>query len=446
MLNWHRMVRPVAGLAQGDGEFDVYRMLFDICSRMDVRYEPAPSTPGRAPETDESPEDIASSYVRGEPRVGLFVDAPQHLSGVSATIGEWAAEARRRSLTLRVHVSADACAIPASVRFQPMGVLKLSSYAGLDLAVPGVAAVMDYVRRQAYDVIHVSTPGPMGLLGMLAARTFDIPLCGTFHTHFPQYARRLTGDAALEQAAWRYMRWFYGQMEHVAAPSASTLAELRERGFSPSMSVVGRGVDLARFSPGHRSDALRAQWGAKAHVLLYVGRISHEKNISVLASAFRMLAALRDDVALVMVGEGPAAAELQASLAGWPVHFLGTRTGAALAEAYASADCFVFPSETDTLGRVVLEAQASGLPVVVSGVGGPKDCVVAGRTGIVVDPMDPAALCHALDDLLRSGDMLQMSRDARHHARAWTHEASFNAFWRIHRALARMPSRSAAVT
>jgi glycosyltransferase involved in cell wall biosynthesis len=165
------------------------------------------------------------------------------------------------------------------LRFAPVGSLKLGVYDGLQLHVPSVTDVVAAARKRGCDAVHISTPGPMGLLGLVVARELGVPAYGTFHTDFPAYATQLTGDYRLEAAAWRYMRWFYGQLDRIAAPSESTREKLVWNGIdADKIAVVGRGIRTEKFSPAHRNFGLRALWGdARQDWMLYVGRISREK-------------------------------------------------------------------------------------------------------------------------------------------------------------------------
>jgi len=258
---------------------------------------------------------------------------------------------------------------------------------------------------------------------------------GTFHTDFPAYAAALTGNSQMEMTTWRFMRWFYGQMDRVAAPSTDIRRKLIHQGLSPErVVVVGRGVNTGAFSPAFRDPLLRNQWGAGIrHWLLYVGRVAQEKNLQCLAAALRQLAPRRPDVGLVVVGEGPYLQEFKHETMGLPVVYAGLQLGEALARHYASADLFVFPSQTDTLGVVLLEAQASGLPVIVSAKGGPRDCVADGVTGFVVEPMTATLLARRVEAMLADDRVrLQMGEDARRWANQHTLEKSFSAFWRLH--------------
>jgi glycosyltransferase involved in cell wall biosynthesis len=319
-----------------------------------------------------------------------------------------------------------------------MGCIKLDAYAGLTLHVPRVDDVLAYIETMPFDVIHLSTPGPMGLLGLLAARHRGLPVCGTYHTDFPGYARVLSGDPDMEEVGWKFMRWFYGQLDRVAAPTESIRRTLIDHGMNPArLDVVGRGVKTDDFTPALRDPAWREQWGGDHPLkLLYVGRVSKEKNLETLTAAFRRLVPTRPDLCLVVVGDGPYREEMEASLAGLPAYFTGTLNGEDLARAYASCDLFVFPSKTDTFGRVVLEAQASGLPVIVSDEGGPRDAMVDQQTGVVVSGLNDERLAHAIDRLTdEPARHLRYRHAARRHASTLTPEASFQAFWKMHESL-----------
>lgn len=430
MVNWHRMVKPLRSIRSEQSSLDLYPLVFDLCTRFSVAYLPAKDVrPTRIPERRPGPP--------GEPRVALFVDAPEHLSGVAVTIGHWTAQAAARGLDLTIHTAGEVN-LPGAVEFQPMGTLQLKNYAGMNLHVPQVQEVLAYMRTAEFDMVHISTPGPMGLLGLLAARTLGLPVSGTYHTDFPRYAVKLSGDPEVEAGSWNFMRWFYGQMDRVAAPSQGTLEDLVAHGFDPDkLEVVGRGVQSEFFHPRHRDETLRTAWDpVRPHKLLYVGRISEEKNLDCLIYSFQQLCRHRQDTALVVVGDGPYLDTMKAKLQGFPVCFTGRQTGADLRRIYASCDLFVFPSETDTFGVVLMEAQASGVPVLVSAQGGTRHAMRDGFTGRVLDPMRPEYLQAAISGLLdRPLELRRMKKEARAFAEGHTQEKSFETFWQFHRKL-----------
>jgi glycosyltransferase involved in cell wall biosynthesis len=438
MLNWHRMVKPLRELSSHREEYDLFQLVFELCTRFAVRYQPEPE-PANGLWIHEATQNRMLKTAAGSPRVAHFVDAPGHLSGVATTLTQWSRQALRHRFHMSLYYAGLPGLIPGGTAFHPVGRLLMGDYRGLELPVPRVVEVLDYEERRTYDVVHISTPGPMGLLGLLYARRHGLPVAGTYHTDFPRYAAEFTGDPRAEQPAWDFMRWFYGQMDRVAAPTAATRDDLRAHGFAAdTLRVVGRGVDTKAFHPGCRDKALRDSWGIETpHKLLYVGRVSKEKNLQCLCAAFRMLCATRGDTCLVVVGEGPYLEELRRELAGLPVVFTGRKEGKALSRIYASCDLFVFPSETDTFGVVLIEAQASGLPVVVSGKGGPRDCLVPGESGWIVDPMEPNRLADRLHNVLNdTARWPRLRAAARRYARTRTPEAAFLEYWNLHGDLA----------
>jgi glycosyltransferase involved in cell wall biosynthesis len=434
MINWHRLVKPLRESSQPFSDRDFFKLVYNLCTRMSIEYQPE-GRPFRVADQDPRQFTVPTARDPQRPRVGLFCDAPNHISGVATTLKQWTKEANQRDLSLHVLHAGSEPFLRDAVCFPPVGTLELDAYDGLSLHVPRVSDVLAFARQEAFDVVHVSTPGPMGLLGLRVARDLRVPVCGTYHTDFPRYAVKLTGDGYMEEVTWEFMRWFYGQLHMVAAPSQATANDLAEHGLDPNrLMVVGRGVNCEQFSPRHRSEALRCSWGADKPVkLLYVGRVSREKNLPCLVEAFKQLCAVRSDTALVGVGDGPYLDEMKRELAGLPVVFTGFQQGAALAEIYASCDLFVFPSETDTLGVVVLEAQASRVPVVVAGQGGPRHCMQDGVTGVVLEEMAPDSLARTVAELVSEPESLRGMADAAlAYAKTMTLENSFDVFWELH--------------
>lgn len=198
-----------------------------------------------------------------------------------------------------------------------------------------------------------------------------------------------------------------------------------DQGVHPSrLFVFGRGIDTAAFNPARAGWVARHRMGGRdATIVLYVGRISREKGLDVLAEAFRRASAQRPGLRLALVGDGPYRRDLAVALAGTPHRFLGSLHGAALAAAYASADMFCLPSQTETFGQVVVEAGASGLPVIVSDRGGAHEAVEDGRTGLVVRAGDPSAFAAAIGALADSPErrhiMGALGRDAAARRPTW---------------------------
>jgi glycosyltransferase involved in cell wall biosynthesis len=193
-----------------------------------------------------------------------------------------------------------------------------------------------------------------------------------------------------------------------------------------------RGIDIERFTPAKRNGFFKRKFGYddKRLKLIYVGRISREKNLPLLADIFGKIHARRRDLTLVVVGDGPYLAEMKREMEGLPVLFTGVLTGDDLAEAFASSDIFVFPSTTDTFGNVVLEAQASGLPVVLTDRGGPKENMIAEKTGFVVPADQPERFVEILTDLAEHPTLIRkMGSEARNYMKDRGFEGAFLKLW-----------------
>lgn len=335
--------------------------------------------------TDTIPE---LQHVTSREKIALFTDTLDEINGVAITIKRLISTARNRGVELTVITSGDTKeeTIEGVKKFQSVGDFILPEYPELKLNFPPILEVMDFIEREGFTRIHVSTPGTVGLLGLLVARMMNIPVAGTYHTDIPQYVRSLTNDEFLEKAAWSYMIWFYSQMEEVMVPSSGTRDQLHSRGLPlDRMKPLPRWVDTEVYTPDMRNPSF---WksrgiGMGGIVLLYVGRVSREKGLEMLVDAFKQLIAGGAAISLAIIGDGPFRDEMEHSLSGYPVLFTGYLAGEQLQRGYASADLFVFPSATDTFGNVVLEAQASGLPVIVSDEGGPRELMLPGETGFV---------------------------------------------------------------
>src|SRR6266478_6639382 len=320
-----------------------------------------------------------------------FTDTLEDVNGVATTIRKMTAAGAAAGKELVVVASRSDLQlsdIPIK-NFPPIGEFELPEYELQKLSFPPVLQMLDYVQRERFTEVIISTPGPVGLTALLAAKMLNLQTSGIYHTDFPQYIRILTEDSFLESMAWRYMHWFYGQLDVVFVNSEEYRQSWVKRGFDPAkLKIFPRGLDTELFTPARREPAFWEKFEASNGQvrLLYVGRVSREKDLDVLANAYRRL---RDEglpVQLFVVGHGPYSQALSETLP--EAVFTGYLRGKELATAYASADIFVFPSTTDTFGNVILEAQACGVPVVVSDSGGPKELVEDKTNGLITKSRD----------------------------------------------------------
>jgi glycosyltransferase involved in cell wall biosynthesis len=377
-------------------------------------------------------------YAERPLKVAHFTDTFYEINGVAWTLRQQArlAEENGKDLTIVTCAEDDGETLAGRVRnFKPIEVFDLPEYPEMKLFLPPILEMLRWVYDQGINYIHSATPGPVGLAALAIARMLKIPISGTYHTAIPEYARHLTGDDAVEHLVWKYAVWYYDQMEMIYVPSHDTGAALAEKGLDPKkIRLYPRGVDTEAFHPRHRGGFYERRYGLRGVTkLLYVGRVSKEKNLPLLAGCFKTLCGRIDGLHLVVVGDGPWLAEMQAELAGRPCTFTGYLQGQDLAEAFAGADLFVFPSTTDTFGNVILEAQASGLPVIVTDQGGPRENMIPGQTGLAVPGNDGAALIEALADLAEQPLRLrQMGKAARTYMESRSFKAAFREHWNMY--------------
>ncbi len=259
-------------------------------------------------------------------------------------------------------------------------------YPGLKIGVPSLPGVVQALADGCFDAVHVCSPGPAGIAAALVARALGLPLLGSYHTELAAYAGLRSGQARLVEAMNGAVALFYSACEIVLSPSAASDEALAGIGIPPERVMRwDRGVDTGRFDPALR----RRREDDGAVRVLYSGRITREKGVELLAEAF-LAARARDPRLHLMVAGGGPEQERLASLLGADASFLGWLSGGELAQAYADADVFLFPSSTDTFGQVILEAQASGLPVLAVAEGGPLSLVEDGVTGLLREASAPA--------------------------------------------------------
>ncbi len=352
------------------------------------------------------------------PRIAILADGIGSTHGVSRTIEE----IRRRGVP-GFEIEVVATDPEVDRRLSAVAEFEVPFYPGLRIGVPSLSAAAQTLADGDFDAIHVCSPGPTGIAGALLGRALGLPLIGSYHTELTAYAQLRSGRRPVAQAMELAVATFYNACDLVLSPSPASDEALASIGMSMEKVLRwDRGVDTSRFDPALREEALRASWASGTNAsaqhapsrehasdghgaddtagtegpinVLYAGRITHEKGADLLAGAF--LAARERDprLHLVLAGDGPERERLSERV-GKHASFLGWQRGADLARTYASADIFLFPSATDTFGQVILEAQASGLPVLAVAAGGPLELVQDGVTGLLRDA-DSVQLADAL--------------------------------------------------
>ncbi|MFB6273496.1 MAG: glycosyltransferase family 4 protein [Salinibacter sp.] len=335
----------------------------------------------------------AGSPVASPPpkRVALFAGAYNHIAdGVALTLNHLVDYLEGQDIPARV--------------FAPTGDDPALDHAGTLIPVPSIPfpgrseyrcslGLTSSVRKEleAFQptLLQISTPDLLGLQALHFGQSADIPVAGTYHTHFASYLKYYHLDF-LEPVVWRYLRHFYRQCDHVYVPTTTMMKVLRARGIEDGLRLWQRGIDVDRYNPDHRSSSWRAEHGIDEEevVVAFVSRLVWEKGLDTYAEVIERLEQDNVPHRSLIVGDGPAREELETRLPN--TTFTGFLRGTALSQAYASADVFLFPSDTETFGKVTLEAMASGLPTVCADAAGSRDLVEEGTTGFLCPPDDPS--------------------------------------------------------
>jgi glycosyltransferase involved in cell wall biosynthesis len=258
----------------------------------------------------------------------------------------------------------------------------LPLYPELKLALPR-PAIGHALEEFQPDIIHVVNPAVLGLSGIFHSKVLKIPLIASYHTHLPQYLQHY-GLGMLEGLLWELLKAGHNQAALNLCTSTAMIEELSEHGIE-RLDLWQRGVDTELFHPNLASEEMRShltQNHPRSPLLLYVGRLSAEKEIERIKPILEAI----PDARLALVGDGPNRQNLERHFAGTNTHFVGYLMGKELGSAFASADAFIFPSRTETLGLVLLEAMAAGCPVVAARSGGIPDIVTDGINGYLFNP------------------------------------------------------------
>jgi glycosyltransferase involved in cell wall biosynthesis len=317
----------------------------------------------------------------------------------------------------------------------------LPLYPELKLALPRPSIGVALEEFQP-DLIHVVNPAVLGLAGLYYAKMMQIPLVASYHTHLPQYLQHY-GLGMLEPVMWELIKASHNQAQLNLCTSTAMVQELREHGIE-RLDLWQRGVDTETFHPGLACAEMRShlsQGHPESPLLLYVGRLGAEKEIDRIKSVLEAIPHAR----LALVGDGPHRNALEKHFEGTPTHFVGYLTGAELGAAFASADAFIFPSRTETLGLVLLEAMAAGCPVVAARSGGIPDIVTDGVNGYLFEPTDEQGAIAATQRLLQQQQERELLRqNARTEAERWGWAAATRQLQNYYRTVVLSQSMSSA--
>jgi glycosyltransferase involved in cell wall biosynthesis len=375
-------------------------------------------------------DSLVESYVGKENRRGKrilwFSDTFLELSGVCATLQEISRLGWERKLDLTIAT----CLPPASERKGAVlpNVLDLPCifshtpefFSTYTLRIPSLLSAVQAASTAAPDEIYISTPGPVGLAGLLAAKLLHVPCTAVYHTDFTRQMRQILGDATMCRITEDFVNWFHSAADTVAVSTDQYMTLLAQRGLSlTKMRRFRRGIDPHMFAPDPRGGAYLAETLCirDGVTLLHAGRVSKEKNLDFFAEVYKAVLEKHPDVNLVFAGNGPYLEEYKVRMSAYErVHFAGRISREVLPLLYSGAHFLVFPSVTETFGLVVLEAQACGLPAVVSDFGGPKEIIRDKTTGFVAEANNVddwvKKVCGAVSMVQSYPDLYAEMRDA----------------------------------
>jgi glycosyltransferase involved in cell wall biosynthesis len=367
--------------------------------------------------------------------VAIFTDHSfGEANGITASLTA-ALDCAPSSMRLRMYTVASQTIETGDYVALPSVLLPRSRVGRFAVYMPRFSSYIERARAERIDVVHLTTPGPMGLAGVLTAWRLRLPLIGSFHADLASPNPMRTGTTIAGLLRRLCVRWLYSQCARVLVQSEATRRLLVDAGAAPAVIGVWRtGVDTAMFSPDKRSSELRKLWSVSDSrpALLYAG-VSLEHDVHILSRIQARLFELGIQHRFIIAGSGPMYQALRSHMP--DAVFTRSLSGREAPEVFASADVFVSPSCSDTAANIVLKAQACGLPVVVSEMGGPRENMKDGTTGLVVAGTDATRWADTVARVLR-GPRAAMSAAACEFARGRSWEQALQPLYRSYRDVA----------
>ncbi|MGK0374564.1 MAG: glycosyltransferase involved in cell wall biosynthesis [Arenicella sp.] len=333
-----------------------------------------------------------------------FTDTIDDLNGVSVTLRQIASYGTKHGYNLKLVTCVNSNNLvtplpPASINFEPIMEITAPGYNTQKIGFPSLLKVMRSLTEEQPDQIIISTPGPLGMAALLCAKILDVPVKTVYHTDFAEQVMRISNEPSVARAVDFAVNLFYKQSDQIFVPSQFYIDKLAQSGLNRQlMTIFPRGLDLQLYSPAPEADSvtisrplIRRHQLHGSFTLLFAGRISEDKNLSLLIEIIKRANSEQPGTYnLVVAGDGPDLPRLKIALAHQDnVLFTGRLSPEALVEWYRSVDLLIFPSHTDTFGMVVLEAQACGLPCIVTATGGPKEIILPSKTGQIIHRDSP---------------------------------------------------------
>ncbi len=344
-------------------------------------------------------------------RIAIFTDTYlPAINGVTKTLSKMKEYMDKQGIDYRIFIPGkENNVIDNTISFSSF---EFFLYPECKIAIPRYRRIKESLDRFQPDIIHVVTPFSLGMMGLKYSKDNNVPLVASYHTDFPRYLQFYNLDF-LENSLWYFFQWFHSQSMINFCPSRDTKDDLVSHGVK-NVELWGRGIDTQAFHPNKRDKRLRRKYCKHNEtLLLYVGRVSPEKELELLLEAAKILNTKNVKYKLVIVGDGPSKSQFE-SLNIDNVIYVGYKSGAELQTYYASADIFTFPSSSETYGNVILEAMASGLPVVSPYAGGIKENLIDGYNGVAFKAGNCNDMAEKINNLIQNkGYRFTLMKNAR---------------------------------
>ncbi len=308
--------------------------------------------------------------------------------------------------------------------------MKMPFYKSLDLVFPNFFKIKNRIKELNPDILHISTPGTVGLCALISAKLLKIPVVGIYHTDFPSYMYKNTNNRFVRWVTIKFLKFFYSFFEALFTRSQEYFTVIEKQlGFEhKNIYLLKAGINIENFDKSFKDETIWKKYGVSdsSFKVLYTGRVSVEKNIDKLIRVWQK--ELFYNCELILVGDCEIEIDKE-ELKKSGIFLLGRRQEEELSKIYASSDCFIFPSTTDTLGQVVMEAMSSGIPVIVTNKGGPKT-FVSEEFGYVIDINSIEDISKAIKSLARKDEIyFQKAQKAYRYMRDKSISHSFLGFW-----------------
>jgi len=356
-------------------------------------------------------ESLSIDFPERKPKILWFTDTLNDLNGVSSTLKElaWISYKNRlpiKFVTALLEKEIDKSIPPNTILLNFFYSFPLPFYEHYTIKIPSLLDSLEKLIIENPTEIYISTPGPLGLLGIILGKIMNIKVTSIYHTDFVKEANKIVNDEGIISLLIQYERWFYNNSDVVRYQSEDYREILVERGiFSERLKFIPKGIDteVFRYIPGTKETFHKLYNIPEGINLLYAGRISKDKNVDFLIELHKKLSEKYLNINLIFAGDGPYLKEFkQKTRNSERVYFLGKIKREKLPEIYSAADLFLFPSTTDTFGMVVLEAQACGVPALVTDEGGPKNIILPEETGYTLPINEPNAWISKIEEIISS--------------------------------------------